>query len=51
MFPHLDRVLSFIRLTGWDIEADLHEGDLCVVILMKLQSHFVLPSGTLGHVG
>lgn len=49
--PDLNWVLSFIGLVGWDIEADLHEGDLRVVILVELQSHLVFPSGTLGHVG
>lgn len=49
--PDLNWVLSFICLVGWDIEADFHEGDLCVVILVELQSHLVFPSGTLGHVG
>lgn len=48
---HLHGVLPFIRLTGWDVESDLHKGDFCVVILVKLQSDFVLPCGTLGNVG
>lgn len=34
--PDLNWVLSFICLVGWDIEADFHKGDLCVVILVEL---------------
>lgn len=49
--PNLNWILSFISLVGWDIETDLHEGDLGVVVLVELQSHLVFPSGTLGHVG
>lgn len=49
--PHLNGVLSFIRLAGRDVESDLHEGDFRVVILVKLQSDFVLPSGALGDIG
>lgn len=49
--PHLYRVLPFVRLAGWDVESDLHEGDFCVVILVKFQSDFILPCGALGNVG
>lgn len=48
---HLHRVLSFVSLTGRDVESDLHERNLGVVILVELQCDFVLPSGTLGNVG
>lgn len=51
IFPHLHRVLSFIGLARWDVEPDLHEGNLSVVVLVKLQSDLVLSSGALGHVG
>lgn len=49
--PDLNWILSFISLVGWDVKADLHEGDLCVIILVEFQSHLIFPSGTLGHVG
>lgn len=49
--PHLHGVLPFVRLAGRDVEPHLHERNLCVVVLVKLQGDFVLPGGALGHVG
>lgn len=48
---YLHGILPLVGLAGWDVEADLHEGDLGVVRLVELQRHLVFAGGALGHVG
>lgn len=49
--PYFYRVWSLVCLVRWDVESDLHERHLSVIVLVELQSDFILPRGTLGHVG
>ena len=47
--PHLDGVHA-VLLGGRHVEAHLHEGDLCVIVLVEFQRHLVLAGGALGHI-